>query len=169
MVLLGGACTLYGPIVPALVLTFVSEALLAWAYGDSSSSRPGWYWCLSFFRAALQASLDICGCSVVAIQRRPKCPITLTNLDGGLWRSMEGNRQRKVRSFVQPKGANCFDHAEFPVLFGPANAEIALATPSPPPKRIAAAQQCRTKVALTRVGCPLTNPGHPACNRRGFV
>ncbi len=28
--------------------------------------------------------------------------ITLTSLDGGFSRSMEGNRQRKVRSFVQP-------------------------------------------------------------------
>ena len=28
--------------------------------------------------------------------------ITLANLEGGLWRSLEGNRQHKVRSFVQP-------------------------------------------------------------------
>jgi hypothetical protein len=30
-------------------------------------------------------------------------PITFTNLDGGLWRSFEGNRQHKVRSFGQPE------------------------------------------------------------------
>ena len=29
--------------------------------------------------------------------------ITLTNPEGGLWRSFEGNRQHKVRSFVQPE------------------------------------------------------------------
>jgi hypothetical protein len=53
--------------------------------------------------------------------------VTLPNSEGGFWRSFEGNRQHKVRSFVQPGEPLALDRAESSALFGPANAAVVLA------------------------------------------